>query len=717
MKKFAPRRILARSCFLVVATFLAWSPGVAFAQEDSQNGAITLDASALDQQSSVATPATAKTEADKTEAPTILTRALSPADKDALERYSRLFDEALAHPIGLDMARKAAADGKIATVIIEPKHAFRFAMQFTNGAVVSSRRQGSSLPAEIVHSDANLVLIPDSAGAFSWFNAQTLSLITTILFMLLLIGYAIVMARKFASSAKLIKPQDVGDISFDDIAGQATAKMELQEVVAYLKSPESFLRAGIEKPTGVLLVGPPGNGKTMMAKAIAAEAGVRFFAISGSDLIEIFVGVGPARVRSLFNIGRRGTRMQRLLRRRPGPCVIFIDEIDSVGGKRGKSGMNDDERERTLNQILVEIDGIQSKSSNRVADIVVIAATNRADMLDDALLRRLSLKVDVLPPDRKARAEIVKLHARKVPKAKDVDYAEIGRITGGFSGSGLQDLVQQAARIAMRRGEKVVSMATFREARDRIILGAPRPHMVVGDEQRKIIAVHEAGHAVAAVLVKYADPPSVASIIPHANSMGHVISETVEDEYVISRAKILAKVHVALAGRAAEEVVFGHEHATTGAGQDRRQAITTLVAMVGEYGLSAGAKHVSNIRPDMSILNNGNGLPRLSEESLSELDAVVKEEYAAVQESITSIIKANKLALLVIARMLLTKDTVSGEEIKKAVQRYGGREDMPFPLNQMLDANVNLVKSDDRPANLDSRTQIAAVQQNEQPAR
>lgn len=615
---------------------------------------------------------------------------LSPGDTAALARFKSLFSSGLAHGVSLARAEQYARAGRIFTMIVDPAHPFTFAFVTTDGTVLSTTRHGPQMPAAFVTSGANVVVLPPPRSIWSYLlNPVVLQLVISLLFIIVLVAFMVVMARRYTVRNRVLQPQDTGDTTFDRIAGQDHAKLELREVVESLRYPERFATYGLKPTQGVLLAGPPGNGKTMLAKAVAKESGVRFYAMSGSDFVELFVGVGAARVRSLFKHARRARFRDRILLRSPTPAVIFIDEIDAVGGKRGRSIAGNDERESTLNQILVEMDGIVSDASKKRAPIVVIAATNRSDTLDEALLRRFPQKVDVLPPDLNARARILKVHCKGVPTEK-IDFAELARMTPGFSGANLAALVQAASLIARREKSRVVTQAHFSHARQRVMLGTPRPQALRDPAQRRVVAVHEAGHALAALRVPHADEPIEASIIPHGGSLGHVSSMPPEDEVITSRARIMARLTVMMAGRAAEEEIFGHEMATTGAAGDRRQAIELITTMITEYGLSRNAKHLGAVRGAGGIWGAENkALPGLGPEEMNLLGVEVRAVFEEVCTSAAVLMRERRTELLMIARGLLAHTTLSGEAMRRIAQRCEGMV-TELGWEQMLDVNFAL---------------------------
>ena len=380
-------------------------------------------------------------------------------------------------------------------------------------------------------------------------------------------------AMGFGKSKAKLLTEKTGRVTFEDVAGIDEAKMELEEIVEFLRDPQKFQRLGGKIPKGCLLVGPPGTGKTLLARAIAGEANVPFFTISGSDFVEMFVGVGASRVRDMFEQGKKNA-----------PCIIFIDEIDAVGRHRGAGlGGGNDEREQTLNQLLVEMDGFEANEG-----VILIAATNRPDVLDPALLRpgRFDRQVVVPNPDVLGREKILKVHMRKVPLAGDVDARIIARGTPGFSGADLANLVNEGALMAARRGKRVVGMSEFEAAKDKVMMGAERRSMIMTDEEKKLTAYHEGGHAIVALHCPESDPIHKATIIPRGRALGMVMRLPEGDRISVSKAKLLDDLKVAAGGRIAEELIFGEEKITTGASSDIKMVSDVARRMVTEWGMS-----------------------------------------------------------------------------------------------------------------------------------
>ncbi|MDR7591255.1 MAG: ATP-dependent zinc metalloprotease FtsH, partial [Armatimonadota bacterium] len=412
-------------------------------------------------------------------------------------------------------------------------------------------------------------------------NSPWPNLLSSFLPLLLIIGLWFLMIRQaqsgsnqalsFGKSRARLHHESKPKVTFDDVAGVDEAKEELQEIIEFLKHPKKFQALGAKIPRGVLLVGPPGSGKTLLAKAVAGEAGVPFFSISGSEFVEMFVGVGASRVRDLFDQAKKNA-----------PCLVFIDEIDAVGRQRGAGlGGGHDEREQTLNQLLVEMDGFDPN-----AGIIVIAATNRPDILDPALLRpgRFDRRIVVDNPDTKGRRAILEVHLRGKPLAEDVNVDVLAKRTPGFSGADLANLVNEAALLAARRNKRRITMAEFDEAIERVIAGPQRRSRVLSQRERELVAFHEAGHALLRKLLPHADPPHKVTIVSRGMALGYVIGMAPEDRYTRTRAELLDEITVAMGGRVAEEIVFGE--VTTGAENDFEQATDMARKMVTDFGMS-----------------------------------------------------------------------------------------------------------------------------------
>ncbi len=453
--------------------------------------------------------------------------------------------------------------------------------------------------------------------------------------------------------AKLITDKKP-DVTFNDVAGCDEAKEELKEVVEFLKNPQKFQKLGAKIPKGVLLVGPPGTGKTLLARAVAGEAGVPFLSISGSDFVELFVGVGAARVRDLFEQARKNA-----------PCIIFVDEIDAVGRLRGAGlGGGHDEREQTLNQILVEMDGFDPREG-----IIVMAATNRPDILDPALLRpgRFDRRIALPIPDVKGREEIIKIHAKNKPLGDDIDFSIIAKGTPGFSGADLANLVNEAALLAARKGKEKITMEDFEEAKDKILMGVARKSMVLSEREREQVAYHESGHAILSVLLPNADPIHKVTIIPRGQALGVTQQLPKDDRHIYPREYLLDQLTVLMGGRVAEKIVF--KTLSTGAANDIEMATQIARKMVGEWGMSEKIGPVSFAKQEEEIfLGRELGLKRGISEKISEMiDEEVKRIVEEAEKRAEEILRDKVKALHKLAEVLLEKEVLDSEEVKKIV--------------------------------------------------
>ncbi len=536
-------------------------------------------------------------------------------------------------------------DGKVSEVIIQGD---QLLVSMTDGTKAST----FLLPDPALISDlrAHKVKVSGEPEEHPGFFSN---LLFSILPVLLLIGFYVYMMKQgqggrggafgFGRSKAKLLSENKNKVTFEDVAGIDEAKYELQEIVEFLKDPPKFQRLGGKIPKGVLLVGSPGTGKTLLARAVAGEAGVPFFSISGSDFVEMFVGVGASRVRDMFEQGKKNA-----------PCLIFIDEIDAVGRHRGVGiGGGNDEREQTLNQMLVEMDGFEGNEG-----VIIIAATNRPDVLDPALLRpgRFDRKVIIDNPDIGGREKILKVHMRKTPLADNVDPRTIARGTPGFSGADLANLVNEAALLAARRNLKVVSMAEFEDAKDKVMMGTERRSMVMSDKEKKLTAYHEAGHAVIAYHEPESDPIHKATIIPRGFALGMVVRLPEGDRLSYSFAKFKADLAVAFGGRVAEEMIFGHDKVTSGASSDIQQATKIARKMVTEYGMSdklgfidySNRKYVSGATGKM-------------------IDEEVQRIIDEAQLKARQVLMQYKDELDFLANALLEYETLTGDEVKQVL--------------------------------------------------
>ena len=480
--------------------------------------------------------------------------------------------------------------------------------------------------------------------------------------MLLLIGVWVFFLRQMQagggkaigfgkSRAKLLTERQ-GRVTFEDVAGVDEAKDDLKEIVDFLRDPQKFQRLGGRIPKGVLLVGPPGTGKTLLARAIAGEANVPFFTISGSDFVEMFVGVGASRVRDMFEQAKKNA-----------PCIVFVDEIDAVGRHRGAGlGGGNDEREQTLNQLLVEMDGFEANEG-----VILIAATNRPDVLDPALLRpgRFDREIVVANPDLLGREKILRVHMRKVPLGTDVEPRTIARGTPGFSGADLANLVNEAALLAARRGKRVVTMSELEDAKDKVMMGAERRSLVMSDDEKKLTAFHEAGHAIVSLNVVGTDPIHKATIIPRGHALGMVMRLPERDQMSLSRQKILADVCVAFGGRVAEELVFGYDAVTTGASSDIQQATRRVRAMVTRFGLSdaLGPIEYGENQEEVFLGHSVSRTQNISEATAQKIDAEIRRIIDECYGKAKQILTDKRSDLNVLARGLLEYETLTGDEI------------------------------------------------------
>jgi cell division protease FtsH len=463
-------------------------------------------------------------------------------------------------------------------------------------------------------------------------------------------------AMGFGKSRAKMLTEKHGKVTFDDVAGIDEARAELTEIVEFLKDPTKFARLGGKIPKGALLVGSPGTGKTLLARAIAGEAGVPFFTISGSDFVEMFVGVGASRVRDMFEQAKKSA-----------PCIVFIDEIDAVGRHRGAGlGNGNDEREQTLNQLLVEMDGFEANEG-----IIIVAATNRPDVLDPALLRpgRFDRQVVVPRPDIDGRVKILEVHMKKVPLAPDVDARVIARGTPGFSGADLANLVNEAALMAARKGKRLVASAEFEEAKDKVMMGAERRSMVMTDDEKRMTAYHEAGHAVVAMHEPASDPIHKATIIPRGRALGMVMRLPERDSYSYHRDKMYANLAVAMGGRVAEEIIFGYDKVSSGASGDIQYATGLARDMVTKWGMSDKVGPVEYAQPEgESFLGYSSSQPvRMSNATAQLIDDEIKGIVEGGLSRAKQVLSDHIDQLHALAGALLEYETLNGEEIKRLI--------------------------------------------------
>ncbi len=464
-------------------------------------------------------------------------------------------------------------------------------------------------------------------------------------------------AMNFGKSKARFQMEAKTGVTFSDVAGVDEAKEEFEEVVSFLKRPERFTAVGAKIPKGVMLVGPPGTGKTLLAKAIAGEAGVPFFSISGSEFVEMFVGVGASRVRDLFKKAKENS-----------PCIIFIDEIDAVGRQRGTGiGGGNDEREQTLNQLLTEMDGFEGNTG-----IIVIAATNRVDVLDAALLRpgRFDRQVTVDVPDVKGRLEILNVHARNKKLSPEVSLEVIAKRTPGFSGADLANLLNESAILTARRRKDATTMSEVDAAIDRVIAGMEGTALV-DSKTKRLIAYHEVGHAIVGTLLKHHDPVQKVTLIPRGQAKGLTWFTPSDDQSLISRSQILARIMGALGGRAAEEVVFGYPEVTTGAGNDLQQVTSMARQMVTRFGMSnIGPLALEGQGSDPFLGRSMGSTSQYSEDVASRIDMQIRSIIQHCHDETVQIIKDNRVVIDQLVDILIEKETISGEEFRKIVAEY-----------------------------------------------
>jgi len=485
--------------------------------------------------------------------------------------------------------------------------------------------------------------------------------------MLLLIGVWIFFMRQMQSGggkamgfgkskAKLLN-EAIGKITFDDVAGIDEAKQELEEVVEFLKDPQKFSRLGGKIPTGALLVGPPGTGKTLLARAIAGEANVPFFSISGSDFVEMFVGVGASRVRDMFEQGKKNA-----------PCIIFIDEIDAVGRHRGAGlGGGNDEREQTLNQLLVEMDGFEAN-----AGVIIVAATNRPDVLDPALLRpgRFDRQITVTNPDIIGRDKILKVHIKKIKVSPKFESKIIARGTPGFSGADLANLVNEAALLAARKNKRMVTIDDFENAKDKVMMGSERRSMVMTEDEKKLTAYHEAGHAVATLHSPASDPIHKATIIPRGRALGMVMRLPEKDQLSMRKDQMKAHLLIATGGRIAEEIIFGNDKITNGAASDIQMVTSLAKKMITEWGMSEklGRLRYNNDSEEVFLGHSVAQSKNLSDFTAKIIDEEVRFLAEEAETNCRKILKDNIEELHIVAKGLLEYETLTGDEIKDLIK-------------------------------------------------
>ena len=562
-----------------------------------------------------------------------------------------------AEKVPISQLRQMATDGQLDEVTVTND---RVTAQTSGGTTYYAEKLPTNIEISTWFADQGITVNEDAESGFS-FGGLLLNLLPLVLILGLFLFLMRQMqgggggrgAMSFGKSRARMLTEKSGRVTFDDVAGVDEAKEELQEVVEFLRDPARFQRLGGKIPKGALLVGPPGTGKTLLARAVAGEAGVPFFTISGSDFVEMFVGVGASRVRDMFEQAKRNA-----------PCIIFIDEIDAVGRSRGaRLGGGNDEREQTLNQLLVEMDGFEANDG-----IIIIAATNRPDVLDPALLRpgRFDHQVTVNNPDIMGRERILKVHMRNVPLAKDVNPKVIARGTPGFSGADLANLVNEAALLAARRGKRVVAMAEFEDAKDKVLMGPEKRSMVMSDKERELTAWHEAGHAIVALKVPAADPVHKATIIPRGRALGMVMQLPEDDKMSMSKIEMTSRLAIMMGGRVAEEEKFGMENVTAGAASDIQQATKLARAMVTRWGLSdeIGPVDYADDQGDVFLGQQLMNKSHVSEDTSKKIEEEVRKLVQKGMDDARHIMTECRDQWSTLAEGLLEYETLSGEEIK-----------------------------------------------------
>lgn len=564
--------------------------------------------------------------------------------------------------------RGKIAEGSVKSVAIAPN---LITGEMTNGDKFSTTPIGN---------DPSLAKLMDEKGVEYSGKAEEQASIWKIILIqslpfLLILGIAFFVLRQmqkgsgsgamgFGKSKAKMLTEKQGKVTFSDVAGIDEAREELEEIVDFLKEPTRFARLGGQIPKGALLVGSPGTGKTLLARAIAGEAGVPFFTISGSDFVEMFVGVGASRVRDMFEQAKKNA-----------PCIVFIDEIDAVGRHRGAGlGNGNDEREQTLNQLLVEMDGFEANEG-----IIIIAATNRPDVLDPALLRpgRFDRQVVVPRPDIEGREKILEVHMKKVPLAPDVNSRTIARGTPGFSGADLANLVNEAALTAARRGKRLVAMSEFEEAKDKVMMGTERKSMVMTDDEKKMTAYHEAGHAIVSVHEEASDPIHKATIIPRGRALGMVMRLPERDNYSYHRDKMHANLAVSMGGRVAEEIIFGYDKVSSGASGDIQYATKLARDMVTQWGMSdeMGPLQYEEEQGETFLGYSQSQRVNMSDETAKKIDTEIRKLIDDSYDRARDVLTKHNDQLHALANALLEYETMSGEEIDQLIET--GKFDRP----------------------------------------
>ncbi|MXO75103.1 ATP-dependent zinc metalloprotease FtsH [Altererythrobacter aerius] len=553
-------------------------------------------------------------------------------------------------------------------------------VQIASNQITGTMKNGDTFATVPIAGDTSLTTLLDESGvSYSGKEADQPNVILYLLIQslpfILILGIAFFALRQvqkgggaggamgFGKSKAKLLTEKQGRVTFDDVAGIDEAREELEEIVEFLRDPRRFSKLGGQIPKGALLVGSPGTGKTLLARAIAGEAGVPFFTISGSDFVEMFVGVGASRVRDMFEQAKKNA-----------PCIVFIDEIDAVGRHRGHGlGNSNDEREQTLNQLLVEMDGFEANEG-----IIIIAATNRPDVLDPALLRpgRFDRQVVVPVPDIDGREKILAVHMKKVPLAPDVNSRTLARGTPGFSGADLANLVNEAALLAARRNKRLVAMQEFEDAKDKVMMGAERRSMVMTDDEKKMTAYHEAGHALVSLREPASDPIHKATIIPRGRALGMVMRLPERDNYSYHRDKMHADLAVSMGGRVAEELIFGHDKVSSGASSDIQYATTLARNMVTKWGMSEKLGPLQYEQQQEGYLGYGGSQRTMgSDETNKLIDAEIKGLVESAHARATAILAGETDKLHLLAQAMLEYETLTGDEIRDLLDT--GKIDRP----------------------------------------
>ena len=569
--------------------------------------------------------------------------------------------------IGYSDFRNKVAEGSVEKVQIAPE------------TIVGQLKNGQTFTTTPVAGDTQLTELLDENGVeYAGVAPERMNLFLVIIMQalpfILILGIAFFAMRQvqkgggggamgFGKSKAKLLTEKQGRVTFEDVAGIDEAREELEEIVEFLKDPQRFSKLGGQIPKGALLVGSPGTGKTLLARAIAGEAGVPFFTISGSDFVEMFVGVGASRVRDMFEQAKKNA-----------PCIVFIDEIDAVGRHRGSGlGNSNDEREQTLNQLLVEMDGFEANEG-----IIIIAATNRPDVLDPALLRpgRFDRQVVVPIPDIEGREKILAVHMKKVPLAPDVNPRTIARGTPGFSGADLANLVNEAALLAARRNKRLVAMQEFEDAKDKVMMGTERRSMVMTDDEKKMTAYHEAGHALVSVNEEASDPIHKATIIPRGRALGMVMRLPERDNYSYHRDKMHANLAVSMGGRVAEEIIFGHDKVSSGASSDIQYATDLARNMVTKWGMSDKLGPLMYEQQQEGYLGMGQSQRTMGSAETNQLiDGEIRKLVEDAHKRATDILTKQEDKLHLIAQAMLEYETLTGDEINQLMA--DGKIDRP----------------------------------------